>query len=313
MDIVRLATLADTQAITAIHCSDVPVWERIDADGTTITADYADLTLIERWAHGGAWMSVETCAVHLYRALNSGIIPLVIEHDGQVVGEAEVQEVRESLPFGHHLEIMMLCVHKDFRGRGFGRALMDYAIRSAIAAKCQRVTVSDADAQGFYEQLGFRSLRTGRAFRVTATAGRVIYQSSTVAEQMNFPQDWQLTFGRYRSSKAEWDRLFNTEWGAALPELAGSAYGPFKLNAAGQSAIFALHENTDPGANPRDGKLTLWSPRAASGQVVTALRDWAARNQWQSLTSTCSEQELNALPADAVLLDEVSTVLEYKI
>lgn len=313
MNMVRVATLADAAAISEVHRSDVPAWMRYGTDGTGSPAVYEDLSLAERFGHGGAWMSVELCAVHLYRALNGGVIPLVVEHDGKVVGEAEIQEVREALPFGHHMEVTMICVHNDYRGQGFGRALMDYIIRAAQAAKCQRVTVSDADEQGFYEKVGFRLLRTGRAFRVTTVAGRVLYQSSTLPETLNFPKEWQLTFGRYRSSKAEWDRLFAADWGGALPELSGTAYGPYKLNAAGQNAIFAMYENTDPGAPAREAKFALWAPRAATGQIVTAIRDWAARNQWATLTSIAYEQELNALPADAELLDEQHAVFEYPI
>ena len=61
---VRPAALADAAAISAIHCSHVETWRQ---GGEGKPAPYATLPLYERWLHGGPWMSVETCTVHLNR------------------------------------------------------------------------------------------------------------------------------------------------------------------------------------------------------------------------------------------------------
>src|SRR5215470_10101384 len=84
---VRLATLADTTAITDTFKTDVPRWERLDPSGRLSPVPYEDLSLFERWQHGGPWLSVETCAVHLSRLLAGSGIPLVAELDGQVLAE----------------------------------------------------------------------------------------------------------------------------------------------------------------------------------------------------------------------------------
>ncbi len=89
---VRLATLADTAAITEIYKTDVPTWERLDYAGELVPVSYESLSLYERWQHGGPWMSIETCSVHLNRLLAGSGFPLVAEFDGKVLAEAEVYE-----------------------------------------------------------------------------------------------------------------------------------------------------------------------------------------------------------------------------
>jgi len=125
---VRLATLQDTAAICAIHCSDVPQWTRLTADGQLVATDYDSLSLYERWQHGGAWLSLETCAVHLNRLLAGSGFPLVACVDGQVVAEAEVYESFEPPPFGHNLEISVINTHAAHQRRGYGKALIAYIL-----------------------------------------------------------------------------------------------------------------------------------------------------------------------------------------
>ncbi|HIQ01226.1 MAG TPA: GNAT family N-acetyltransferase, partial [Anaerolineales bacterium] len=117
---IRLATLADAAGITAVHCSHVETW-RLGGKGEP--APYALLSLYDRWLHGGPWMSVETCAVHLNRWLQAGHPVLVAEEGEEVVGEAEFVVNPEPPPYGPALHLSLLFIHAGHRGRGVGRAL----------------------------------------------------------------------------------------------------------------------------------------------------------------------------------------------
>jgi hypothetical protein len=66
---VRQAGLDDTGAITALFGARIPIWQRINKQGQVEDVPYAQLTIYERWLHGGPWMSIETCAVLLNHLL----------------------------------------------------------------------------------------------------------------------------------------------------------------------------------------------------------------------------------------------------
>lgn len=53
-------------------------------------ASYEELSVEERWSHGGPWMSIETCSIHLNYLLTNNQYPLVAEINGRIVGELEL-------------------------------------------------------------------------------------------------------------------------------------------------------------------------------------------------------------------------------
>ncbi len=80
MLILRYATLLDTNAIHEIHRSDIHEWKAstIDDEGVRYKrpATWEECTLLDRWEHGGAWMSPELCAIHLTASCNKAIFLL---------------------------------------------------------------------------------------------------------------------------------------------------------------------------------------------------------------------------------------------
>ena len=68
---VRLASLDDVPDIVKVYCSSVSKWVRRIGE-KEIEVRYEDLTVDERWSHGGPWMSVETCAIHINYLLTHG-------------------------------------------------------------------------------------------------------------------------------------------------------------------------------------------------------------------------------------------------
>src|SRR5258708_1274881 len=120
---VRLATLSDTAAVVALHRSHHPA------------LDFEALSLFERWQEGGAWASIETCAVHLNRLLAGSGVPLVAEFDGHVLAEAEVYESFEPAPLGHHLHIGVLVTHTDHHASDPPQDVVPYLLGKAILQK----------------------------------------------------------------------------------------------------------------------------------------------------------------------------------
>ena len=60
---------------------------------------------------------------------------------------------------GHRGWLNLLAVHPEFRSRGFGRMLVDYAIERLRARGCRKVNLQirsdNQDVVEFYQQLGF--------------------------------------------------------------------------------------------------------------------------------------------------------------
>jgi GNAT superfamily N-acetyltransferase len=302
---VRLATLADTAAITDIHRSHIPRWERLTADGTPVEVPYESLMLYERWQHGGPWLSIETCAVHLNRLLARSGFPLVAEVDGRVLGVAEVYESFEPPPFGHHLELSVIMTHAEHANQGVGSALMGYIIDMARLMRCERLTVSDAETPAFYEKHGFRHAYTGRGVRILPQAGRVFYQATDLTDGNPLQiKGWYMPLGRFRSSRQEWDRLFPQDWAAGIPELLSIATAHVKMTVTGsQNAILFAREADEIDAAPGDVHLACWTARPLTNQLLTAIRDWAHRSGYRRLLSYAMESDLALLGPDGEVTD----------
>jgi GNAT superfamily N-acetyltransferase len=313
--IVRLATLADTSAITEVHKSDVPRWERVSADGRLIDVPYESLSLYERWQHGGPWLSVETCAVHLNRLLAGSGIPLVAEIDGKVLAEAEVYESFEPPPFGHNLELSVINVHAEHTGQGLGTALVNYVIEMARLMKCERVTIAEAIAKEFYEKIGFRRALVGHTVRILTQAGRVFYQAADLTDRNpDQVKHWYMPLGRYRSSRQEWDRLFPQDWAAGIPELLTAPAAHVKLGASGgHNAILYVREADEIDMQPGDAHITCWAARPLTKTLLAAIRDWAFRNKYQTLITCMMEPDLPLLAQDGQPTGQTQDFYEFAL
>ncbi len=113
---IRVASLDDVRGIVEVHCSGVGEWVK-RVDGREVEARYEDLSVEERFSHGGPWMSVETCAIHINNLLINEQYPLVAELDGRIVGELELY-VGEDRVLGRCGFIDVLEVHRDYRRAG---------------------------------------------------------------------------------------------------------------------------------------------------------------------------------------------------
>ncbi|AFL94564.1 GNAT family acetyltransferase 1 [Thermococcus cleftensis] len=139
---IRLATLEDVRGIVELHTA-----------GENLKG-----SLYERYTKGGPWTSVETLAVHINNLLLDDQLVAVAELDGKIVGEVEVLFSEEPV-LGRQMRIAhvdVIEVHPDYRGRGIGRALVEFVEDVARERGAEMLTVQpDDEAKGFYERLGF--------------------------------------------------------------------------------------------------------------------------------------------------------------
>ncbi|MCE5196351.1 MAG: GNAT family N-acetyltransferase [Negativicutes bacterium] len=159
MLLVRFATLADTLGIHEVHRSDVKVWHHrlTEADGSQrrVEAEWRDCSLLDRWEHGGAWMSPELCAIHLNRLLLQGHIPLVAELNGKIVGELELILGDDPL-YGYNANLSVMYIHADYRGQGVGTLMMQDALELLGQIGCTTLTTYDPAAATFYEKFSMQ-------------------------------------------------------------------------------------------------------------------------------------------------------------
>ncbi|VVD65031.1 GNAT family N-acetyltransferase [Pandoraea pneumonica] len=134
---VRPATLADAEALPTI-----------DRDAGQVFRRFPELA----WLADGEGMPVER-----HRAfIEKGAAWVGVDENDTPVGflDAEVA--------GDELHVWEMSVHRDWQGRGLGRALMaaasDYAARTGLAA-LTLTTFRDVPWNGpFYERLGFATI-----------------------------------------------------------------------------------------------------------------------------------------------------------
>jgi len=241
MLVIRPATLRDAPGITAVHCSDIVQWLRHG-----MPAQYNTLSLFERWAHGGPWMSVETCTIHINNLLLAGHLPLVAECEGSIVGEAEIYFGREPKPFSYNANISVFYIHRNFQGGGIGARLMQEAIRLCIDRGCHSITVHNPaeEAMEFYRRCGFSVHSQWEEYVVKTENYPVEYKSCELPPYERLAE-LSLLVGRYQGQRESYDLL---RWEQ-------------------HPGAFAL-----PGLKTRDNTMNIMLPLTRGQQAFVALR-----------------------------------------
>ncbi len=215
---IRVATLDDVRGIVEVYCSSIDRWTR-RVDGKELEARYEDLSLAERWAHGGPWMSIETCAIHLNYLLISDQYPLVAVIDSKVMGELELYIGYENSMLGFHGFIDVLEVHRDYRGRGIGRKLVEEAIEISRKRGCEYIAVwPNPEAIGFYRKCGFDIVAFRvKSLRLDLSSARGL--DPKALEVKSFPEDfeylksWIFVSPRIETSFVAW---LKSRWDYAI-------------------------------------------------------------------------------------------------
>ena len=288
---IRPATLADAAAISAVHCSTVDAWRD---PYTRQPVDEATLDLFGRWYNGGAWMSVETCEIHLNGLLRQGHLPLVAEIEGIVAGEAEYYVNREPPPFGPHLHLSVLYIHKDWQGQGVGRALIAAGEERARALGCLALTTQpESEMTGFYRRVGFELWRCAKEMQIGTQSAALPEMSPILlplSQDSNPPEELALRIGRYQCGVQGWETLWPS---LALVELTALRRGAWRGELGGVPVVLGLREQF---RNPTQADGYAWLPPSFSlTSAVDALRDLGAREGYSAVDLLLPEDALPEL------------------
>lgn len=295
---VRQATLDDTAAISNLFRERIGVWQRLDHRGHVEDVPYEALTIYERWLHGGAWMSIETAAIHLNHLLLGAGIPLVAARDGVLLGYAEAYHGVEPPPFGEHLHLAHLVVSADASGEGVDVALVNELRARAKQRKTRYLTVSQLAGEGgiFETHFELHPLLQLRRFSLPARTGQIFYRAT---EHLNPDpaqiNGWHMPAGRLSSARHQWETLWPRTF-ETLPENRRQRTHRMHFNAAGQDAFVCCQQQL---YDPRSADIYCWSPKPLTGQLVSAMRDWAHREGYRTLVMVVPEDTARVLGADA--------------
>ncbi|MBC8097978.1 MAG: hypothetical protein H7Y11_00920 [Armatimonadetes bacterium] len=287
----RHATLDDTAAISALLQAQIPVWQRIDAHGTVQNLPHAQLSIYERWQHGGAWMSIETAAIHLSRLLRGAGMALIGEQDGRIVAYAELYPGDEPAPFGRHLHLAHSVT--DHHDPTLPNAMLRYAAGVARSTGCQLLTRSTAPDESTLDAV---PLATVQRYTLPTRTGQGFYKvndhTNSSAAQID---GWQMPIGRTQSAATHWEALWTRVW-ELLPEVQARRTHRLYISAAGHEALVCCQQQL---YNPRAADLYCWSPKPVTPPLLTALRDWAHRQEYRALACVVHPQTVALLGSEA--------------
>lgn len=300
--IVRQAVLDDTAAISALFRARIPAWQRLTSDGSVETVEYADLTVYERWTHGGPWMSLETAAIALARLLHGVGLALVAEaDDGGLVGYLEAYPGYEPSPLGAHLHVAHVVTSPSFSDPdSVADVLLKRAGEVAAHLSDKRLTVSLAADSGedatFYRERGFAPLTAVRRYVVSAKAGQGFYQvGEHTSSGVGQIEGWQMSVGRTESASMLWESVWVSIW-EVIPQLTERGIQRVKLTASGQEMLLCVQPVPH---DPRTLDVWAWSPRPLTGVLLTAIRDWAQRQKYRALRLVLDAETAKLLGNDA--------------
>ncbi len=197
---VEVASLRHVSEIVEVHHSDLGplrAWTR----GGWREASPEELDPCRWVLNGGPWMSVETCAIHINNLLLRGQTPMVALEGDRVVGEAELIVGDEGCRRGLVAHVSVIQVHRDFRGRGVGRALVESAVEATRDLGARTLTVVPEDeAKGFYGATGFRPAE--RWVEVDVSPGDLPdpkMEAGLASPDLEDFEGMELVVGRYQS------------------------------------------------------------------------------------------------------------------
>ncbi len=297
---VRLASLDDTQPISALFRARVVRWQRLNAAGQVEDVPYESLSIYERWLHGGPWMSVETAALHLSHLLRGAGLPVAALVDGRIGGYAEAFHGLEPAPYGDHLHLASLTLHPELQPEALADALVTFALEQARAAGCAQLTTAvvphDEAMCQLCERHGLKPAAHMVRMSLPARTGQVFYRA---AEHLSANpaqiSGWHMPVGRLSSARHHWETLWPRTW-HAIPELRARRAHRLKFSVAGQEALVYCEQQLYA---PRSADVACWSPKPLSSQVLAALRDWAHQEGYRTLVMTTAEEVAHSLGPDA--------------
>lgn len=296
---IHPARLDQTAHIVEQFKRRIGVWQRIDTDGHVADVPYESLTLYERWMHGGAWMSIETGAIHLNHLLLGGGIALtaIDEASGRVVGYLEAYPGVEPAPIGSILHIAHLASEPG--AQSIEDALIAAITAEAKALKCQGITLTrfaeDALSMAAARRAALVTMGCVRRYMVASRAGQVFYRATEqTSADPALINGWAMPIGRLTSARQMWESLMPRTFDT-IPEIRERKLHRMKINAAGQDAYVVLQQGL---YNPRSADVSCWTPKPLTAQLLASIRDWAHREGYRALSLVVTDADVKLLGAD---------------
>ena len=295
--LVRQATIDDTQKIVDLFTARVTIWQRLSAAGQVENLAYDELTIYERWLHGGAWMSLETGAIWLSHLLSGNGLAYVVEAAGRILAYAEAFANRELTPLGTHLHLADLLAAED-SPEAAHLLLADAILADARAPGRLSVDYPAYDQdQATYFRKYFGAAEEARLTRYALNAhiGQSFYKSQEFDKtDASLIDGWALAVGRWTSPRALWESEWTEHW-SGIPQIAQRKKHRHYVNASGHEAFVCFHQQL---YNERNAEVYCWSPRNLSTQLLVAIRDMGHRHGFRVLTLALPDFSAKLLPAD---------------
>lgn len=291
--LIRQPTLDDTRAISKLFQAKIERWQRIGDNGQVEDLPYEDLSIYERWLHGGAWMSIETGAIWLSHLLGGAGLCFVLEEES-VFGYAEAYLGNEPPPYGYHLHIGDIVAESE----DVQDALMQHLLEQAggIGRISAGSSAYDKERIKFYQRYAFLEIGRVRQVNLAAQSGNVGFYKVTEHRNSDAAQidEWLMPVGRLQSARLHWEQLWSNLW-HSVPEITARKTNRLRFNAAGQDAFVCIQQQL---YNPRAADVYCWTPKALSGQLVAAIRDWSYKASYRSLSLVVNEKIAQILGSD---------------
>ncbi len=295
----RTAQLDDTAAISRLFRAQIAVWQRINPRGQVEDVTYESLNIYGRWLHGGAWMSIETAAVYLNHLLQgAGYALVAVADDGEIIGYAEAYPGNEPTPFKKHLHLATLLTSDD--DQATKDALMAHLQQQAKQAGLKQITVGfsayDAAALAYYRRFAMRRVERVVRYTLPAQPGQTFYKATQPTEaKPAHIEGWAMPIGRTENARYHWVQLWSGLW-SALDEINTRKTHRLHFDATGQKAFICCQQQL---YDPRSADIYCWSPNVLTPQLLTAIRDWAHRQSYRTLSFSVPENTVKALGQEA--------------
>jgi len=297
----RRATIRDLSSLVDINKSDIAEWHHFDRHGRGAKATYKELTEWERTMHGGPWMSLQPLRRYWSFAQKLGIICLVAEMDGRVVGHLDVIPTRE-LELGEYFYLDVFIVHSLYRRRGAGTELLKAAESLAIEKGLPKMIVFPAAeslaAAKTYEKFGFKA--SLEMCELEAKIDDVLMPSGVRIE--NSPSEpplnsHHLLCGWFNTSEKLWKLSWRYPWD---PELDPFDWHRFILSLVTESGV--VHFLLTPSYPERRKFLVcIWAPPSIKitdlSKAVQGIKTIAQTLGAKTLTTLAWEKDRKMLEA----------------
>lgn len=295
---VRSATLDDTRAIVTLFTATIPKWQRLTAQGQVEDLPYSDLTIYERWLHGGAWMTLETAVIWLSHVLSGFGRAYVVEHDDEIIGYAEAFLNDEVPPMGKHLYVSEMLI-KESCEDDVHHALADVILQDARGIGKLSVSYPEYDneqARYYRKYFGTNEALRLTRYSLSAQTGQSFYKARDHEDSDPAQiKGWEMSVGRWTSPQSLWEKEWTQHW-RAIPQITERTKHRLYINAAGHEAIVCYHQQL---YNIRSAEVYCWSPKKLTSQLVVAIRDWGHRAGYRTLMLALPQTSAKLLPAES--------------